>query len=258
MKTYFLFLNLALIIFLQFSCTHHFYSPNDPLYVSLDEKNDIHISGGFPKSFQIGYSPIKHLGLASNYFERRVARGNLGGTRIVEGYLFSNHIGAYYNFKDKKSIETEKPIFRGILLDTYFGYGVGNVNNQYPYASNLNLKFQKYSWQAGAHLKFRLIESSIIYKLSKLNYHDPYVEGVLDELDTDDLHLLLDLNPYLNQEFGARMTFGFRGLKAYVSKTTLLNNRDILKSRRQLITLGLSLDIDNFLRKEVLRANTRF
>lgn len=242
-----------LLICLNFSCGNYFYAPNDPVYVGLEKKNDVHFNIGTPStSVQLGYSPIKHLGIASSYFKLNYNKRSfidsdspVSGSR---GQVFTNYLGAYYFFANPELEADPYAFYRGFLIDSYIGYGFGNIENNYSNASNSFIKIQKLSWQVGGHIKLQRFELSLIYKASKLNYFDPQLSGTLDPDNFAEVQRLLDNNPFLNHELSYRFSYGINDVKAFIGRTNMIKKHSALNSPSGHFLLGMSMDINDVYR----------
>lgn len=243
---------IGLVLLSISSCSHHFYSPNDPTFIGLEEKGDVHVNLGAPSSFQVGCSPIKHLGLSVNYFRQSSNlddETNQTNLHQTQGEIFTHYIGAYYLFKNKNTFPDIEPFYRGLLIDSYLGHGIGSIDNIYPNKARAELKIEQVTWQIGAQLKLKNYDLGLIYKLAKVNYHSPSLLGPITEDDFNEIEKLLDNNPFLNHEVSIRMAAGLRGIKVYTSATYLLNNHSILSSPSRIVTLGITFDIDHMFKK---------
>jgi len=157
------------------SASHHFYATDEGNLLALREEKDIKVSAGYTPhvnslpgnniSAQVGYSPIKHLGIQSSFF--RIRNSFTGAEDIAKNvyqYNFSGAVGGYF-FKPAKAIEVfsdeeegltsfeSSPEGKGLLFDGYVGYSRGAVNNFYfGETGKIELDFQKFYVQGGFHI----------------------------------------------------------------------------------------------------------
>lgn len=268
------YLLIPLLVFFCSSCGHKYYAPNDADLVVLKEKNDVHISGTTDLSSngkkinhaQLGYSPIKHLGLTSSYFSMNQWENASRESARGDGKIWSASIGTYIvvpfssvGISKQGSKRREKKIKNqhlfhpsSAMIDLYFGTSRGQVNNFYKNNSVSNLKFKKNYVQIGVHWTLRSVSFDLASRIGNLNYYEATFFGkpsysltyINDLLKTKNNFRLLEHS--LRAHFGvkhARLIFSVSG----ISQSSELNQLGVVQA---VTTFGLMVDIDEFFRKE--------
>ena len=162
------------------SYTNGHYASSEAGALELSEKDDLKVSGslslsdiGYGFNVQTGYSPIKHVAIASNY--TNISHNNLTNASssslnfnntlgMTKFNLFEGSIGTYYFLPFKKE---SKDI--GVLFDIYTGYGLGKVKNDYGEGYS-NLNFNHYYLQGGIHLRMKWFGISYLKRQTSLDY----------------------------------------------------------------------------------------
>lgn len=183
------FLFIFIVLLLQ-SCAdmprNPYYIPNESNSLLLAQKNEIKVAvstinlnnkidsplGKFVNA-QIGYSPIKHLGIYANHLRwNRSAVSN--GFDWGNNYEFDNiALGGYYLFQTEsiKNRNLEFPnIPIGILTDFYLGYGKGKVSNIYPESDESFYNFTQPYGQLGIHWRDKNFGLSWIFQVGRINF----------------------------------------------------------------------------------------
>jgi len=176
--------------------------------VHTHHKNDLEISSSIGKdqyfNYQIMYSPIKHLSIASAYYSYK-AKEESGYFMSIKAKSFTHAIGTYYYFKLKNSKAGNPPPigrFRGlfkklnppnaILAELNLGFSKGEMDNvtnlnpihlietQYQNAF-IRIGFQLYARRWG----FGLHHSSNLISFNKAKLIGAFSDTVLERFEND-------------------------------------------------------------------------
>lgn len=253
---------LLLIVF-QYSCSHQYYSPTDCHNVQLDEKGDLNISGGIGEiergarnhNVQIGYSPIKHLGLAVNYSGVRGTKKLIPNQNINQNPIVSQNVTENGFVKVKKTnnrafeaaIGGYWPIVRNgktvphngknitkpdLLFDLYLGTGLGEISNVFENfpdsldTYNFTLNYRKTYLQGGVYwsnMNMSIKQDSLkvriglLLKLGILNFNSGIVNGNVATGTIKDLELLESNNPFRFIESTLYIGMGIKKVEVFVN-----------------------------------------
>jgi len=156
-STKFIFIVLCILFFS--SCSHYYYAPDEANVLKLSEEKDlkISVSGNHDNendethelkhlNLQVGYSPIKHLGIFTNHF--RIWGKDNASFYGGNGHLTNLAVGGYYFIKTKsgldKVLKYDYGVTSGFLFDVYAGYGRGKIHQYYKQGGNADLFLRKY------------------------------------------------------------------------------------------------------------------
>ncbi|MFK8006263.1 MAG: hypothetical protein AB8H03_07830 [Saprospiraceae bacterium] len=258
---------LFLLLFLFFfsSCSHKYYAPNDGEFLVLTKRNDLHVSqsinGGnlTSTSTQLGFSPVKHLGLTGSFFKIKGERNNPSDNtfqRKGDGTIWNTAVGGYYPFlfdanNDVTSLFDESQQ-SGVLADIYFGYGKGEVNNYYEIGGSTHFKFDKKYVQLGAHLILEKVNVGYQFRLGRLNYSEGKILGQATSLTMESFNSLNEKNNFKIIEQAFQFSYGIRHFRIQFTSTGVVNNKNLNKLgiKRTNTTIGIILEIDEFFRKD--------
>lgn len=214
------------------SASHHFYATDEGNLLAVREEKDLKVSAGYTPhlnslpgnniSAQVGYSPIKHLGIQSSFF--RIRNAFVGAEEVdknVYQYNFSGAVGGYY-FKPAKSREIfddenddltafESPTEgKGLLLDGYIGYSRGAVNNFYfGETGRIELDFQKIYVQGGFHIFLDKVGASFTLRGAQLSYLDgSRAYGKLTASQLRKVEIIEENNPFFFLESALSISIG--------------------------------------------------
>ena len=259
---------LFFMLTLGTSCSHKYYAPNDGDLVMLRKQNDVHVSGagGTGTNFQVGYSPIKHLGLAASYFELERLDSRDGILSKGDGHLWNGSVGGYYFFsstlrenpkktkkKRKRLIKNQDGFFEeGWLTDIYIGHGRGVVNNYYKEGGSTHFQFQKTYVQFGWHFMAKSFGFSHAVRVGTLNYGKGQIYGTAVADNTSSFNVLTEQNKFNLIESSIRIHFGFKHIRwilsmSAVKKNVKLNELGVINS---IVTMGMMVELDEFFRKK--------
>ena len=145
--TYFFTLGLSAILWSSCGCTQTAYSPSGARHLPLQEKNDFQIATDF-NGLQIGYSPFKHLGIQSSFFNRKRKLNHFETGDLFycdrENLIMDIAFGGYHSFLLKNRNQVEN-----VLLSAYVGYGQGKITSEFKDASSYKFEYQNYFQQLG-------------------------------------------------------------------------------------------------------------
>jgi len=157
------------------SCSRYYYKPNPVNAPMLKEQHDlkIGISGNFDTeefddnesngrvvNFSAAYSPVKYVGVMSNFtnFVYDLKTEDLEkGDVDARATLFEGGVGGYY------------PVFEGnhdlkLIFDTYVGYGGGKLK------SDVNMNFNKIFIQPGFSMTLPFVDAGLALRFSGIKY----------------------------------------------------------------------------------------
>ncbi len=271
-----LFLFLAILILS--SCggaSHHFYATDEGNLLALKEEKDLKVSAGYMPhlnslpgnnlNVQAAYSPIKHLGIYTNYFRIRNA---FDGDEEIQQNVYQYHFGAAiggYIYKQPEA-ETEVadedklieqytyPKGKGLLFDAYLGYNQGrNKNYFFEETGTIDIPFQKFYLQGGAHIFMDRINASFALKYSRLNFLDGEAFGKLTNLQLKKVEVVEKQNPFDFLESSLKVAYGKaeNPFQAYITIAGIYDFGDaFLEIQPSTMQVGITADIDHFFGKK--------
>ena len=182
---------LLSIIILFSSCAtkqfvNEYIAPVDGNTFQLSDKNNFFAAGSIhpPRkdgnhplqyNFQLGYSPIKHLGIVTSYNHYRFSEDKPDHLSSIK--LFNIALGGYYSLQDEEKLdndEFENTLIQGFLINAYAGYSNGKTDNKYPYefGANSSLNFHKYYVQGGVLWQNELLGLSLQGRIGEINFYE--------------------------------------------------------------------------------------
>jgi len=259
------------------SASHHFYATDEGNLLALREEKDLKVSAGYTPHLnslpgnninaQIGYSPIKHLGIHGSYFR---IRNSFTGAEDIEKnvyqYNFSGAIGGYY-FKPAKA----KEIFgddedgltsfesategKGLLFDGYVGYSRGAVNNFYfGETGKVELDFQKFYVQGGFHIFLDKVGASFTLRGTQLSYLDSSIaSGKLSASQLRKIKIIEENNPFFFLESALKISIGkpTAPIRGYLTLAGVYDFGDVfLEVQPSTMQFGVTADIDYLFSKK--------
>ncbi len=246
------------------SCTHYYYAPNEGTSLALTEKHDAKVSYGVGaggnnrnhKSFQIGYSPINHIGIQASYFSGDAEGVQDGITERGDGQISNIALGTYYFYPTNSKIykiekrETLLGMKRGFLFDLYVGRGTGNVNNFYAPPASSHFDFNKTWGQGGIHWQGRFVGIDMVFKVGVLDFKNVEINGRLEESTLIDIENVIEYDTYNFRESTIKIHFGIRHLRYFITTTWLnTSNASDVKFIDNVTHIGVMIDIDEFFKK---------
>jgi len=233
----------------------------------LAEPGDVKLSTVFPGegiyTTQIGYSPIKHLGLTGSFVHDKTSVEFYGISgpydRISKGFSVNGAIGTYFSLKSKKLapehffLSQNVTMQQGLLFDLYAGYGFGNMNNFYDRSAESHFDTHKFYLQGGVHWTFRIGTISFALRAVRLDYTNGSANGALNEEELRDLFQggIQDNSPFSFMESSFRYQIGIKQIRIYTGVTTKHQKDNIRPNsdKRVIITAGLLVELDELLKK---------
>lgn len=255
-------LSLGFFLLLS-SCSHYYYAPNEGSVLALNEQHDLKVSYGngnssensSSESLMLGYSPLPFLGLQGSYFGVNVPVNDEGASG--SGHILNGAIGGYYffplekNYDGKERIPNVIGLDRGFLLDLYFGYAEGSVENYYDITNSSQFNFSKKFIQGGVHFQGRVIGFDCVIKGGNLDYNNGVVNGRLTEEHLEEIQSIQRNDTYDFMEATFRVHFGIKHARLFFSSTTFdsskLNNVKFIKNTNH---FGIIIEIDELFRKK--------
>ena len=225
-------------------------------------------------SAQIGYSPIKHLGIHGSYF--RIRNSFTGAEDIAKNvyqYNFSGAVGGYY-FKPAKA----KEIFgddengltsfesgedgKGLLFDGYIGYSRGEVNNFYfGETGKVELDFQKVYIQGGFHIFLDKVGASFTLRGTQLNYLDSSkAYGKLSASQLRKVEIIEENNPFFFLESALKISVGkpTAPIRGYLTLAGVYDFGDVfLEVQPSTMQFGVTADINYFFSKKEKKSSKK-
>lgn len=224
------------------SCNPYFYEPNGNA-LGLNEKGDIKASGAvytspvadiIGKTFKIGYSPIKHLGIQAHHFD-------------VKDKLSMNGVSVgYYNFfplgkeKDRSKLAKLNGYKSGILLDTYLGTGLGKMPELSP---NKFINIQQYNLQNRVNFYFgQLFNISFAHRFNLL-----YTKKSSSfEESLQNVWFINRQNPIYFNEFTGKFNIGLPKFSSFILCSY---SPDSFSFSSLSFQVGATFDINDFFKK---------
>lgn len=252
--------SLIIIIVITTSCSHKYYAPNDGEFIMLTKRNDVHlsqsISGGnlSSGSTQLGFSPLKYLGLTGSLFTVKSGNNDPNNNTVEKagnGKIWNTAIGGYYHFLFKEQFNSINSPQTGILADVYFGYGKGEVNNYYEVGGSSHFNFEKQYAQIGTYLILEHINVGYQFRIGRLNYYDGKILGQATGLTMESFNLLNEQNNFRIMEHSFQFSYGIKQCRIFMRSTGIGHNKDLEKLgvKNTNTTIGIILEIDEFFRK---------
>lgn len=206
---------LLLSSFLFSACNRYYYKPtgiNDPLFTdggqvhaafsgsSQEDDND----RSYFTDFQLGYSPINHIGLLGSYstyayrpYDKTVTPAN--------AYIAEGAAGVYGAFGGNKA---------KMVIDLYAGGGGGSMN------SDVNMNLRKLFIQPGIGMRSKVFDAVVNLRFSNIKYSDFDPRGK-DSSYLYEHHLVdtisgksIDKGSYTFYEPGITVRVGYKFVKA--------------------------------------------
>ena len=256
----FLYLLVSVSIILS-SCNHYYYVPNEGSLLALDEKKDIKASFGLGSflgsggslSSQVGYSPIKHLGIQSSFFWAEASGQKNGSTASGNGYIANGAIGSYYFFSLKKSrmVQSQYSETSGLLVDFYVGFEKGKVSNYYSKAVESHLDFNKLFIQGGLHWQGPTIGFDFAIKAGNLDFKDGILDGAAGDENLSEFQNIEENDPFDFIESSWRFHIRRKKIKFFFTQTFLSSSKlQYVNFSDRSSHIGVILDINDFFTKK--------
>lgn len=277
LKNNYLFILASVLLFS--SCHSHFYVPEQVNSLQLSKKNDLKISanGFYYKkkterevlfrekqyqyfNFQIGYSPIKHLGIFAQHFRINGFNSIFSPpfipeikTNLGEGMMTNAALGGYYFLNKKKPVTNDShqlDSFKktGWLFEVYAGYGEGHLNHSVNNSfSSFHFDLRKHYLQTGIHWQMKKLDISYQLVIGSLDFFNGFVQGPF----RDDFYTTLQrineegVSPYSQHNFNIQKRFKVGSLYISIATFTINPTTRILNPPSQLIYLGVNLNISH-------------
>ena len=257
-KHYFLFF---VIVLLCSSCSHYYYAPDEANMLKLNEQHDLKISvsgnstnGNYElkhTNLQLGYSPIKHVGVFASHFKMSGNEPIQDPIRGGKGHLNSAGLGGYY-FLESESIlnklvkyDDKIGVRSGFLFDAYAGYGKGHIYNFYIEGGHSDLDLQKYFVQGGVHWQGKALGLSYTMKFGRLNYFNGLIIGQLDESEINSLLNIEEIKEFPFRETSLKFYMGVKYARVYLNVATTVDEFDNSFTHRTSVgSFGIIVEID--------------
>ena len=180
---------IAILLFLLQSCSQSTRlrsdPPNEGHGLKLDHKNDLKLATNASNphfaqekdtylDVQMGYSPIKHIGIQAGHYFFRSAQSS----QLKSEFEMNNiSIGVYHNFDFSVKDSEKKRDLSSILLEVYGDFSSGSNTNKFKPLStpqrihNSNYEFQKQFIRSNCHFQFKeKLAISFGANIGQINY----------------------------------------------------------------------------------------
>jgi len=262
-KKYYFF--IFVYILLSTSCSHYYYAPDEANMLKLDDRNDLKFSasgnstnGNYElrhTNVQLGYSPIKHVGVFASHFNMSGDEPKQNSIRGGKGHLNNVGLGGYY-FLETESIlnrlvkyDDNIGVRSGFLFDAYAGYGKGHVHNYYAEGGRSDLDIQKYFIQGGIHWQGKALGLSYVMKFGRLNYFNGLIVGQLNESEISSLQNIESNREFPFRETSLKFYMGVKYARVYLNVATTIDEFDnFFTHRTSMGSFGVVVDIDDVYR----------
>jgi hypothetical protein len=256
------------IVSAEVMLAQRYYTVDEGQLLMLSDRGDLRLSTVFPGeglyTAQIGFSPIKHIGLTGAYVRdrssREVFRTNGPSTARIIGDYFSLGLGGYYFSKSKKKetrqfyLSEQVMMEEGFLFDLYAGYRYGTLENIYYQNSRSIFDTHKFYLQLGVHWTFRIGTLSYAIRGVYLDFAKGKANGPLDDPVLQDLFDggIQDNAPFNFYESSFRYQIGIKQVRIYTSVSTRYSDGDKrpINQKRTVITAGLIFELDELFGKK--------
>ena len=215
------------------SCNNAYYVSEEVNTLQLSEKKDIKFAlSNDPNSlpayntnynFQIGYSPIRNVGLYASQSKKNKRSSTYRSFRQFA-------VGTYL-FKEKPlvvqdSFDTKFVLKEGWLFDFYLGYGRGALHSETIRPTNhyYHFDFGKLSAQSGIHWIGKAYGVSLFYKMNRLNFYQGNVLGKIEGATEMLVQRIIDKQKHTTHEVNLHTYMGFRYLKTYINANLVFND----------------------------------
>jgi len=247
------------------SCSHYYYAPDEANMLKLNDQHDLKfsVSGNSTNgnynlkhtNAQVGYSPIKHIGVFASHFKMSGDEPEQNPVRGGKGHLNNVGFGGYY-FLDSESIlnrlvnyDDKIGVRSGFLFDVYAGYGKGHVYNYYPEGGRSDLDIQKYFIQGGVHWQGKALGLSYVMKFGRINYFNGLIVGQLNDSEINSLRNINEIREFPFRETSLKFYMGVKYGRVYLNISKIDDEFDNLFSHRTSVgSFGIILDIDDIYR----------
>ena len=248
-KNYFFYLILFLVILQSCSSVNRnlYYAPEEHNMLKLAKKNDIkaaissssltneYVDNHSHLNVQMGFSPIKHLGVFANYLNWK--NGNIYNDfqtgqsfdRETNYNTASAAVGGYYLLQtdgQKMRDDTVASLPIGFLVDAYVGAGRGRVKNTFSPSANSLLKFYKSYGQLGIHWQDEYVGLSLVHRFGQLNFFGGVLNGNSEEAALYFLHLQENQKQKF-RETSFKLFMGTKEVRGYIN-VTIVNLNTII------------------------------
>lgn len=252
------------------STSHHFHATDEGHLLGLKKEKDLKASVGYTPHLnslpgnninaQVGYSPIKHLGIQGSFFRIRNAfKGFEDLDKNVYQYNFNGAIGGYY-FKAGKSTQlegennlTSLSTGKGLLLDGYLGYSRGNIENFYfEETGKVLLDFQKFYLQGGLHIFLDMVSASFSLRYAQLDYLEGKAFGKLNSTQLGRLDIISENNPFHFLESALKISIGkpTAPIQGYLTIAGIYDfGNAFLEIQPSTMQIGVTADIGHFFKR---------
>lgn len=270
--------SILLILIMLSSCgsvPQSYFVPHEGNVAKLKEKNDLKVSASYLSnnsyantfgsssfgsfetsseksraSFQVAYSPIKHLGVFGVHSRLKMVDINFPENVFHKSHITGGGVGSYYYFTfeqrpARKVLEGKKVKYTKILFDLYGGYTFGKLENQYyqPEAFT-QMNFQKFYLQGGAHWEGSNWGFSYVQKFGAVNYLNGVIKGQPNSYNDGAIQSILNKNNLFFTEATFKLDVQVKGVGLYTQITTGnirdFNGRSVA---RPISSFGIILDI---------------
>lgn len=238
-----LFVNILLFS----ACHNSYYFPKEVNDLKLKNQDDLNASISFTpngRNLQLGYSPIKHLGIFGNHFKKD--NNNNWGSIWKENTI---GVGSYFFQKKKNPSSKQFSLLRGhgftpgILLDGYATYSFGQWGYQREFF--YNFYFRKIAFQTGIHFQDSLGCISVFYRIGRTKYHRVDLGNNIAGNALDHARANIENNTFTPHTFAINFTMGIKQVRTYFNLNFITNDFDLLGNKPYLSgNLGFTANLN--------------
>jgi len=263
---------ISFFILSNFSFGQGYYFPNDAHLLALSQRNDIHLSGSFNPfaeaqtvtDVQLAYSPIKHIGISSNYFQYSNFENNLSVPINTKNKSWDIAAGVYYflpltaSGEDNWEVKEKSRFFSaenleqrsGILFDIYVGHSQADVTNTFQEYGFNYFEYKKTYVQVGLHGTIKYFSFQVASRWGNLNYVEGLVHGPTSIQLQNPIKVIASNSEMDFSEFFVRASTGIRYGQLIFSFSRIQHTPIFtqLGVKDHIVMIGLKLDVDEFFR----------
>jgi hypothetical protein len=180
---------IIILLLLTGSCTHYYYAPNMHNVPLFQQKEELHLdlSGSAGNEFtafevQAAFSITDNIGIMGNGFVVNRNR-ELYPDEYGRGHLLEGGVGTFV------------PIYHNVIFETYFGAGLGKVENGYDTGISSKLSLNRYFLQPSIGYTSDFMDIALSLRLNGLRYNDIQLSGDLYQEDQDQIQYI-SRNPF--------------------------------------------------------------
>ena len=206
-------------------------------------------------SFQLAYSPIKHLGVFGMHSRIRLKAPENATINFHKSQLTAGGVGTYFSYRAKqrpaskiKLNSTQK--YNNFIIDLYGGYAFGSLENHYNNPTgNTKMDFRKYYLQGGIHWEAGRWTSALVYKIGNAYFNNGIISGQPNNLNDAPIQAVLNHDRLFFNEFTFKLDYNIKDVLLYGQATIgVINEFEDQGIITPLLHGGLIINIHNFIK----------